>query len=160
MKNSIKVWLFLCVLISIISSGFAQQWSAEQKEVWAGVEKYWDAYSNGDAQGFLNYMDDSYIGWSYQSKVPQNKTNTGQWIVNDFKKNSTILYTLSPLSIWVKDDFAFVHYFYSQLEKNNKTGEEDPSSGKWTDILMKKNGKWVLIGDHGGRISKQSKVFE
>jgi hypothetical protein len=24
--------------------------------------------------------------------------------------------------------------------------------GRWTDILMKKNGKWMLVGDHGGEV--------
>jgi len=160
MKNSIKISLFLFVLICFASNNFAQQWSDAQKEVWTGVQKYWEAYANGNAQEFLNYMDESYVGWSYQSKIPQNKANTGQWVMNDVKNNSTVLYTLTPISIWVKGDFAFVHYFYSQLEKNSKTGTEDPSTGKWTDILMKKSGKWVLIGDHGGRTSKQSKIFE
>jgi len=24
--------------------------------------------------------------------------------------------------------------------------------GRWTDILMKKGDKWMLVGDHGGEI--------
>ncbi len=40
-------------------------------------------------------------------------------------KNSTpVLHTLTPLTIWVKGDFAYVHYSYSQIKKNNKTGKE------------------------------------
>jgi hypothetical protein len=27
--------------------------------------------------------------------------------------------------------------------------------GRWTDILMKQGDKWVMIGDHGGRTSKE-----
>jgi len=133
----------------------AQQWSSEQKEVWAGVEKYWEVASQNDVAGFLSYFDESYIGWSYQSKVPQSKSNTAKWIKNDFEKNETILHTLTPITIWVKGNFAFANYFFSQIDKNKKTGKEEPSLGKWTDILMKKNGKWVLIGDHGGRTSKK-----
>ncbi len=68
--------------------------------------------------------------------------------------SSHVLHTLTPVTIWVKGDFAYVNYFYAQLEKD-KDGKEKPSSGKWTDILMKKNGKWVLVGDHGGRTSKK-----
>jgi len=26
--------------------------------------------------------------------------------------------------------------------------------GRWTDILMKKDGKWMMVGDHGGKTSK------
>jgi len=156
MKQLLKV-VFVSVLFVLynFNNANAQQWSSEQKEVWAGIEKYWEVSSKNDANGFLSYFDESYIGWSYQSKVPQSKANTGKWIKHDFKKNSNVLYTLTPVSIWVKGDFAFANYFYAQIEKNKESGKEESSSGKWTDILMKKGGKWVLIGDHGGRTSKK-----
>jgi hypothetical protein len=32
------------------------------------------------------------------------------------------------------------------------TGKDDRSEGNWTDILMKKDGKWILIGDHEGKV--------
>jgi ketosteroid isomerase-like protein len=141
------------IVIGVSSISFAQSWSSEQQEVWAGVEAYWEISSKGDASGFLSYFDDSYIGWSYNSKVPQSKSNTSKWVKHDMMNNSTVLYTLTPISIWVKDNFAFVNYFYGQLEKD-KDGKEKPTQGHWTDILMKKSGKWVLIGDRGGRTSK------
>ncbi len=156
MKKIIKICLIVTFLIiGNFNNTNAQQWSSEQKDVWAGIEKYWEISTNNDADGFLSYFDESYIGWSYQSKVPQSKSNTAKWIKNDFKNNTTILYTLTPISIWVKGNFAFANYFYSQLNKNKKTGKDDPTTGKWTDILMKKNGKWMLVGDHGGRTSKK-----
>ena len=150
---------FLLGLIFVVffANGFAQQWSDAQKEVWSGVEKYWDISAKGDARGFMSYFDDSYMGWNNQSRVPQSKVNTSKWVEDDIKSNSTILYTITPLTIWVKGDFAYVHYTYSQLLKNNETGKKISSSGIWTDILMKKDGKWMLIGDHGGRISADKK---
>ena len=148
--------LFCLILVAYTANSYAQQWSSEQKDVWAGVEKYWAVSASGDAQGFMTYFDESYNGWAYQSDVPQSKANTSKWIENDAKKNSTVLYTLTPLAIWVKGDFAYADYYYSQIMKNKETGKEETSEGKWTDILMKKAGKWVLIGDHGGRTSKPS----
>ena len=29
-------------------------------------------------------------------------------------------------------------------------GKPMPERGRWTDIVMKKGDKWVLVGDHGG----------
>ncbi len=150
MKNIFSTITILFVVILLSGNVFAQQWTAEQQDVWSGVQKYWDV---DNAQTFLTYFDDSYMGWSNQSMVPQSKANTAKWIENDMKNNTPVLHTLTPLTIWVKGDFAYVHYSYSQLTKDNKTGKETPSSGIWTDILMKKDGKWVLIGDHGGRTS-------
>ncbi len=141
------------VLLLLSSNSFAQQWSDAQKDVWAGVQKYWEVSSSGNAQGFMSYFDDSYMGWSNQSRVPMSKDNVSKWITQDSKDNSTLVYSITPLTIWVKGDFAYVHYTYSTLEQNKETSKKTPSSGTWTDILMKKDGKWVLIGDHGGKTS-------
>lgn len=151
MKKLLSIFTALFVVMLLSGISFAQQWTNEQKDVWAGVEKYWDV---NNAQEFLSYFDDSYMGWNNQSLVPQSKTNAAKWIENGFKNNTPVLHTITPLTIWVKGDFAYVHYYYTQIEKNNKTGKDEKSSGIWTDILMKKNGKWLLIGDHGGRTSK------
>jgi hypothetical protein len=33
-----------------------------------------------------------------------------------------------------------------------RTGTPVTEKGRWTDILMKKDGKWMRVGDHGGEI--------
>ena len=146
--------LFTTMLIFSSTEAKAQSWSAEQQEVWSGIEEYWEISSKGNADAFLKYFDESYIGWNYISKIPQNKSNTSKWIRHGMSKNSTVLYSLTPVNIWVNGDFAFANYFYAQIEKD-KDGKENPSSGHWTDILIKKNGKWLLVGDRGGRTSKE-----
>ena len=149
--TSAAIAVFGLFLFSNIS--FAQQWSDAQKEVWSGVQKYWEVSATSTAQDFMSYFDDSYMGWSNRSRVPQSKANTSKWIEADMKDNSTVVYSITPLTIWVKGDFAYVHYTYAILEQSKETGKKTPSAGTWTDILMKKDGKWVLIGDHGGRTS-------
>lgn len=155
-----RVSLFLVTLVVVVLASVctasAQEWTNEQKEVWSGVEKYWSVAATGDAQAFLAYFDESYNGWDYQSKAPQSKSNTAKWIEYGFKYHKSQIYTLTPLAIWVKGDFAYVHYYYNEVDKNTETGKTENNSGNWTDILMKKDGKWVLIGDHGGRTSKEN----
>ncbi len=155
--KSIYLSISIVALVALFATNasYAQQWTAEQQDVWSGVEKYWQASASGDAQAFLAYFDESYKGWEYQSKVPQNKESTGKWIEYGMQRGKVLFYTLSPVTIWVKGDFAFVDYFYDEVVKDNETGKNKARSGKWTDILMKKDGKWLLIGDHGGRTSKE-----
>lgn len=150
----LSISMVALVVLFATNASSAQQWSAEQQDVWSGVEKYWQVSASGDAQAFLAYFDESYMGWEYDSKVPQNKESTGKWIVYGMQRGKVLFYTLSPVAIWVKGDFAFVDYFYDQVVKDNETEKTKERSGKWTDILMKKDGKWVLIGDHGGDTSK------
>jgi len=44
-----------------------------------------------------------------------------------------------------------VHYYYTQVSESND-GKSNTEKGRWTDILMKKNGAWMIVGDHGGEI--------
>jgi len=131
----------------------AQEWTNEQKEVWAGVEKYWEI-NNNDPLADLKYFDDSYLGWSYENEAP----GTRDGVVKSKKYFSTKgkqqFNILTPARIWVKGDFAFVHYYYTQVSESND-GKTETERGRWTDILMKKNGMWVLVGDHGGEINKE-----
>lgn len=129
----------------------AQNWTVEQRDVWSVVQSYWAAGVSGDPFSFLSYIDESYVGLASESTVPETKVSTARWIYEDLQKNKMILFVISPLAIWVKGDFAFVHYNYVQIDQNNKTLSEHLSEGNLTDILMKKNGRWLLVGDHGGR---------
>ena len=61
---------------------------------------------------------------------------------------------LRPIDIKVHGDFAVVHYFYVEVLVD-ADGEETTEKGRWTDVLMKQNGKWVWIADHGGSTSDE-----
>ena len=37
----------------------------------------------------------------------------------------------------------------------NSEGKPTTEKGRWTDILMKKGDKWMLVGDHGGEIKNE-----
>ncbi len=151
MKNLIGA--IACLLVMLFAFNIqAQEWNNEQKDVWAGVEKYWEI-NNNDPLADLKYFDDSYLGWSYDNEAP----GTREGVVKSKKYFSTKgkqqFYILTPARIWVKGDFAFVHYYYTQVSESND-GKTVTERGRWTDILMKKNGIWVLVGDHGGEIKK------
>jgi ketosteroid isomerase-like protein len=151
MKKLLSSSLFVLFLfLFFYSFTSAQQWSDAQKEVWEGVENYWKI-STSDPLEFLEYFDDSYLGWSYDNETPGTKDAA----VKSFKywttKGKRQFYTLTPARIWVEGNFAFAHYYYSEVtERNDGTPRQE--KGRWTDILMKKNGKWMLVGDHGGEI--------
>jgi hypothetical protein len=141
-------------VLFLFVTGFtsAQQWTAEQLEVWAGVEKYWEI-SESDPLAFLDYFDDSYFGWSYSDEAPETKGDNVKSFSYWTTKGKRQFYVLTPAKIWVNGNFAFVHYYYKEVTESSK-GKPDQTRGRWTDILMKKNGKWMLVGDHGGEVKK------
>ncbi len=145
--------LFVLLLpVLFVTNVQAQQWSAEQKEVWKSVETYNELSANRDA-AFINYFDESYRGWEYSYDAPDTKENVKK-IISNRDPNFKILYsTLIPAAIWVNGNFAYVHYYYTMLSEG-KDGKREWEKGKWTDILMKKGDKWIMVGDHGGKTSK------
>lgn len=141
--------LFALFVFSL--TAFAQEWSAEQKDVWAGVEKYWAASASDNPMSFLEYFDDSYLGWSNDMGAPGTKADVVKSLSYWLKKGKVQYYTITPAKIWVNGNFAYAHYYYVQVTED-PTGKPKQEKGRWTDILMKKNGTWMLVGDHGGEI--------
>ncbi|MHA2032661.1 MAG: DUF4440 domain-containing protein [Candidatus Kariarchaeaceae archaeon] len=148
-----KYLLFVLFLFLFFTSfSTAQQWTDEQKEVWAGVQKYWEI-DESDQLAFLEYFDDSYLGWSYNDEAPGTRSDAVKSFTYWTKKGKPQFNTLTPARIWVNGNFAFVHYYYTQVtERNDGTPRQE--KGRWTDILMKQDGKWMIVGDHGGEVKK------
>lgn len=156
MKKVLSLFAVSFAIIVSSANSFAQQWTSEQKEVWQTEINNWDALKSGNLNDFESYFADSYMDWDFQNTAPQNKTDAAKGL-GDFLQNNTIkYYTLTPIVIWVKGDFSYAMYYYTILSKNKVTGKEDQSEGNWTDILMKQGGKWLLVGDRGGKTSKPS----
>jgi hypothetical protein len=146
---------FALFFISLFMTNFtfAQQWTDEQKAVWAGVEAYWAVSMSDNPKDFLSYFDESYLGWNDEDEAPSIKADAQKELNYWTTKGKVAYYTIKPAGIWVKDNFAFAHYYYTQVVEG-LDGKPATERGRWTDILMKKDGKWIMIGDHGGRITK------
>jgi ketosteroid isomerase-like protein len=150
MKKLLPIFTALFIVVILSGGTSAQQWSPEQKDVWAGVQKYWEI-NNSDPQAYFKYFDDSYLGWSYDYETPGTKENAVKSSKYFSSKSKQQFNTITPARIWVNGDFAFVHYYYTQVSENND-GKPNTEKGRWTDILMKKNGTWMIVGDHGGEV--------
>ena len=147
-----KLFFLITLTIVLLQSLniYSQQWSPEQKDVWAGVEKYWEI-NNNDPIADLKYFDESYLGWSYENEAPGTRDGVVKYKKYFSTKVKPQFNILTPARIWVNGDFAYVHYYYTQVSED-KDGKSNTEKGRWTDILMKKNGTWMLVGDHGGEV--------
>jgi hypothetical protein len=156
MQNFIKSLVVVLFLLLLSQTAFAQEWSDTQKEIWNNVQTYWAFDDNMDLTGFSQYFDDSYEGWSYDTEKPMNRMEVINAIQDDYLKNkdNTIKTDLTPLKIWVNGNMAFIHYTYSR-NVTSGDGTTKTITGRWTDILMKKGDKWLLVGDHGGNVDNK-----
>ena len=150
MKIFIKgVLIVLCITLLSSVQLFGQEWSEKQKEVWKNVETYWDFSAKGDVEGFLDYFHDDYSGWNNQDALPDNKATVHKFVSHAFKTRKILVQEIKPVGINIHDNVAIVQYYYSRILRDVE-GKEKNISGRWTDILMKQEDKWVMIGDHGG----------
>lgn len=132
----------------------AQEWSAAQKEIWKHVEAYWALDAARDVEGFMGYFHADYLGWSVEDALPVTKATVRKFVEHQMKATKVLVQNIQPVGIKIHGDVAIVHYYWSRIEKDSE-GKEKPISGRWTDILARQVDKWVLIGDHGGRTSKE-----
>jgi ketosteroid isomerase-like protein len=101
----------------------------------------------------MAYVHNDYMGWSYSSALPMDKAALRKFVDHDLKTSKSILSYIKPTAIGVFGNFAYADYVYTAVYKDAE-GKEKSESGRWTDILMKQGEKWLLVGDHGGRNSK------
>ena len=142
-------WAML--LLAFTMNVNAQNWTPQQKEVWSNVETYWDHQTKGNIDGFMSYFSADYMGWDYDSPVPEGKSAVGKYVTNGLKNRKTVFYNITPVSIQIFDDIAVVNYYYT-TQTENMEGKKDWAKGRWTDILQKQGPKWVLVADHGGDV--------
>jgi len=143
----------VCLALLATTSLNAQEWSAAQKEVWKNVEAYWALDAAGNLEGFMSYFHDNYMGWDINEPIPMDKASVKKFVEYEYKTSKTLLYTIKPVAINVVGDVAIVDYYYTKIMKDAE-GKDKSRSGRWADVVKKQGDKWVLIGDHGGRTSK------
>jgi ketosteroid isomerase-like protein len=149
MKTSFLISLLLVVTFILVSPLLAEEkWTAEQKEVQAFEEKLWSLNKPEQIEEVVAMFHPNYMGWNYARPVPGPILR--QWWDYDNKVNETIVWDITPQTIQVYGNFAYIHYFYHVMIHNKLKNEDKSERGRWTDILVKEKGKWQLVGDHGG----------
>ncbi|MHB1922806.1 MAG: YybH family protein [Chitinophagaceae bacterium] len=142
------VLLPICLNIQSVTAQI--QWTPDQKAVWQTETSITDLLVKGDWQTAATYYDDSYQGWPISSPIPIPKSELVDEVSYRMSQGGKyIFWNIVPIIIWVKGDYAYTDYYYQSIWQD-KEGKKTTNHGKWLDVLMKKNGKWLLVGDHGG----------
>jgi ketosteroid isomerase-like protein len=141
-------------LAFVVASGFAgaahaQQWNAEQQEIWAFEQKQWAMGAAKDLGWIDSMTHDNLSYWSAERRAPQDKASLSRWQKYDNAQSTTLEQELYPHTIAITGDVAVVQYSYTvareDAEKKRKT-----TQGRYTDVLIKEGGKWKFIAWAGG----------
>ena len=122
-------------------------------EMLVKMEQEWaDANVRGDLEFQDRILADDYIG-----TMEDGSTNTkAQWI--DFLRSGTVrLESVDVTGIKVRmfDNVAVVTY--NQSEKSQFQGKDYSGQTLWTDLFLKRNGKWQIVAEHGSRVDAPKK---
>ena len=134
-------------LISLPLNIAANGWTAEQEEVLAFQIH---CQSTQDADEWMECFHDDFNGLGMNlGPMPTNKNDRRNLDSANRATFARELILLKPLSIYVNGNFAIINYVVQQQQTNKKTGEETIQVSRWMDVLLKDNGKWSWISDHG-----------
>lgn len=127
----------------------AQQWSAEQQEVWTVIQAQWAATMEKDATWPDRFLHDDFLGWGNDTPAPRGKSSQGMWSRYEMENATTLVQELYPIGIVVEGNTAVAHYFYSTASENRK-GDRETTHGRYTDVLVKEGDSWRFIAWQGG----------
>ncbi|MBW0145226.1 nuclear transport factor 2 family protein [Sphingomicrobium clamense] len=121
----------------------AQQWDAQQTEVWTAVSDSWKRNIDNGAW-HVDMVANAY-GWSGNAVVP-NSSSDIQRSSSIFGAEGEVLhYRLSPLQISVHGETAVAHYF-AEVTETDHQGERENSTERCSDTLVKHEGRWKFLG--------------
>ena len=135
----------------------AQDLTAAQREVWQRVESRWQAWQEGDFAQMLNYYHARFHRWNVgAASLGGRDALLARWH-RQRTLETVISHTLEPRAIDVFGNFAAVHYISREtvrftaeappvLEGRVKAGETFEWPIRWSDYLVKEEGRWLFIG--------------
>ena len=117
-------------------------------------ETYSEASHQRDLDRYLSHWHPDFLGWHNGDNKPTNHQERAKGLAYYFKSTKSIEYKLEPLAIIVVADgkAAIVHYKLKNVLESKSSGKKSSGLSYWTDYLVKENGTWLLISDHGGSV--------
>lgn len=150
MANSrvIKVFLFACMTVfsGVVA---AQTWNAEQQELWRFEELQWKLSAEKDNSWIEKMVHPNLSYWDSEKSAPQSKASLVRWSRYMNESATVLQQELFPASIVITGNLAVVQYRYLMARENYKK-ERETITGRYTDVLVKENGRWLFIAWSGG----------
>lgn len=131
-------------------------WTKEQKDVWKIVEAYSDAARQRNLEAYLGFFHPDFVGWFDGMDTTTDKATREQMLAWYFANTTPVSMDVLPIAVQVYGDCAVAHYQIQQVLRM-KDGIEEQEISYWTDVLVKKDGRWLLFSDHGGNGPEEQK---
>ncbi|UCF68028.1 MAG: nuclear transport factor 2 family protein [Acidobacteriota bacterium] len=140
----VSVLAALVVSLALPSQLPAQEWSAEQQEVWSVIVESWDAIVAKDIDWTDTYVHPNAVVWGDDVPMPRNRSSVKKWERYSFQNSTTLVSEYSLAAMVVQSNTAVAHYYYS-LGTEDAEGKPKTVHGRCTDILIIEDGRWLFL---------------
>ncbi len=136
--------------------------SIEERTLWNRVNELWECSVDHDFKTIDKAIHPNYVGWDNKSLVPHDRNYAIQSVTDDSVR--LLEYKLTPLGITVyKHQVGIANYRY-RADIRDIPGNIRVIKGRWTEIYIREENNWTLIGVHGGqeslRMVSTSKMYK
>jgi hypothetical protein len=137
------------MLCAVADAAAAQEWSAEQQEIWKVEQQQWKMSAARDMSWIDTMVHQNMKFWETGAPMPRDKASLKHWSRFDADNGSTLEQELFPISATITGNVAVVQYNYMVARENYKK-ERETVTGRYTDVLVKDGGRWVFVTWTGG----------
>ena len=143
-----SILLATAMTIGLSVAGGAKDKPGNTDQAVLSIEKEMlNALLKGDASASERYLADTYIFTGPDGEVSNKAQNVADLKSGDLKFQSA---SLDDAKVSVYGDTAIVTF--ASTDKGTYKGKDISGKTRWTDVFVKKNGKWQIVASHGSRI--------
>jgi len=145
----VAVAVTVLALYAVVGTASAQEWNAEQQEIWKVEQQQWKMSAAEDLSWIDTMVHQNMRFWETGAPMPRDKASLKHWSRFDADNGSTLEQELFPISATITGNIAVVQYKYMIARENNKK-ERETVTGHYTDVLVKDGGRWLFLAWEGG----------
>jgi len=129
MKQTVMFVFISCAAALTALPAQAQEWPAEQLEVWETISKQWDL-AKAEDDAWMDQLHPSFLGWVGEASTPHDKEVTRRFIAAEAGHFKTLVQ----------------HYYSMSLAQYTDDGEQETFDGQHTEVLTKTADGWQFLG--------------
>ena len=138
------------VAISISFGAFGQSSGDSEQQVMRIEKEMIDALLKGEATASEKYLAPTYI-----MTAPDGDVSDRARSISDIKTGALKLQAASIEEPKVQVHGDTVIVTFQSTDKGTYKGRDISGKSRWTDVFVKKDGKWQLAATHGSMVSQK-----